>query len=343
MFLVDMASRQSARCGTAHATLLLENAMSDTDRPLRSPFASFLPGKLWPDNMGVHINAHGGGLLFHEGVYYWYGEHKIAGEAGNRAHVGVHVYASTDLYNWRDEGVALAVSDDPESPITKECVLERPKVIHNVRTATFVMWFHLELKGQGYNAALAAVAVSDSPTGPFRFVAAFRPNAGQWPANVPEEMRSVPEPDRVQETSSEAPNPEARQQNILGRDLEGGQMSRDQTLFVDDDGSAYHLTASEENSTLHISRLTDDYLAPSGTTFACSNAVGWKPLLSASVRGRTTLSAAVARAGPQTRRVLPSPTVHSARGRSLRTPASGSILAMAWARKRPSGRKAPTS
>ena len=41
-------------------------------------------------------------------------------------------------------------------------------------------------------------------------------------------------------------------------------MARDMTLFVDDDGSAYHLYASEENSTLHISKLTDDYLSYSG-------------------------------------------------------------------------------
>lgn len=41
-------------------------------------------------------------------------------------------------------------------------------------------------------------------------------------------------------------------------------MARDMTLFVDDDGRAYHVYSSEENSTLHISELTDDYLAHSG-------------------------------------------------------------------------------
>jgi len=41
-------------------------------------------------------------------------------------------------------------------------------------------------------------------------------------------------------------------------------MARDMTLFVDDDKKAYHIYASEENSTLHISQLTDDYLAPAG-------------------------------------------------------------------------------
>ena len=31
--------------------------------------STFRPGELWPDNHGVHINAHGGGILFHEGTY----------------------------------------------------------------------------------------------------------------------------------------------------------------------------------------------------------------------------------------------------------------------------------
>jgi len=97
---------------------------------------TFTSGSLWPDNNGVHVNAHGGGVLYHEGVYYWFGEHKIEGKAGNRAHVGVHVYSSSDLYNWTDQGIALAVSDDPESPITKGCVMERPKVIYCANTGT---------------------------------------------------------------------------------------------------------------------------------------------------------------------------------------------------------------
>ena len=59
-----------------------------------SKLRSFTPGAIWPDNKGVHINAHGGGLLEFDGAYYWYGEHKIEGKAGNRAMVGVHVYSS---------------------------------------------------------------------------------------------------------------------------------------------------------------------------------------------------------------------------------------------------------
>ena len=110
----------------------------------------FKPGEIWPDNNGVHINAHGGGMLQQGDTYYWFGEHKTEGEGGNVAQVGVHCYSSKDLYNWKDEGIALSVSDDESSPIVKGCILERPKVIFNKKTGKYVMWFHLEPKGAGY-------------------------------------------------------------------------------------------------------------------------------------------------------------------------------------------------
>ncbi len=229
---------------------------------------SFLPGQLWPDNNGVHINAHGGGVLFHNGVYYWFGEHKIEGEAGNAAHVGVHVYSSRDLYNWQDEGIALAVSDDSKSPITRGCILERPKVVFNSRTKKFVMWFHLEPKDVGYAGSLSGVAVADNVTGPFQLINAFRPNTGVWPLNVPDADKrelSAAELGGISGMDlNGGPRPWYPKQLLFRRDFAGGQMARDMTLFVDDDGSAYHIYSSEANGTLHISRLSDDYLSPAG-------------------------------------------------------------------------------
>jgi len=133
--------------------------------------AKFVPGELWQDNQGNHINAHGGGIVHHNGTYYWYGEKR-----GGTESQGVNVYSSKDLYNWTFEKLAFSPSDDKESDIAWGCIIERPKVIYNKRTKKFVMWFHLELKGQGYAAARAAVAISDSPTGPFKLVDSFRPN-----------------------------------------------------------------------------------------------------------------------------------------------------------------------
>lgn len=236
--------------------------------PPPSPAPSFLPGSIWPDRAGVHINAHGGGILLHEGRFYWFGEHKIAGTAGNVAMVGVSCYASHNLYDWEDAGIALAVSDDPASDIVRGCILERPKVIFNPRTRQFVMWFHLEPKDQGYGGARVGVAVADLPTGPYRFVQSFRPNAGDWPVNAPEEQkRPLAESEAAALAAlrfSGGPFPQYPITGTFRRDYAGGQMSRDMTLFVDDDGAAYQVRSSEENGTLHIALLSDDFLSTAG-------------------------------------------------------------------------------
>lgn len=228
-------------------------------------YDSFRPGELWLDNNGVHINAHGGGMLYHKGKYYWFGEHKTEGQGGNTANVGVHCYSSRDLYNWTDEGIALAVEPEgSESEIEKGCILERPKVIYNARTKKFVMWFHLEPKGMGYLGARSGVAIADKVTGPYSYLHSVRPNAGHWPSNVQEihKTRPVPPADTKYTGGSLAVHVDSL--NLLGRDFEGGQMARDMTLFVDDDGRAYHIYSSEENSTLHIGLLNDDYTDHSG-------------------------------------------------------------------------------
>ena len=36
----------------------------------------FQPGEVWRDTEGKPIQAHGGGIMYHEGTYYWYGENK---------------------------------------------------------------------------------------------------------------------------------------------------------------------------------------------------------------------------------------------------------------------------
>jgi hypothetical protein len=216
---------------------------------------AFVPGAEWRDTDGKPINAHGGGVLFHEGVYYWYGEFKQGKTylpdcnkswGGTRVDVvGVSCYSSTNLSDWKDEGLVLpAVTDDPQSELHPSKALERPKVIYNKRNKQFVMWMHVD--SASYAAARSGVAVSDKPTGPFKYLGSFRPNAGVWPENAVETDKQ----------------PSAT--NVLARDFAGGQMARDITIFVDDDGKAYQFYSSEENPTMHVSLLTDDYLRPAG-------------------------------------------------------------------------------
>jgi beta-xylosidase len=123
------------------------------------------------------------------------------------------------------------------------------------------MWFHLELKGQGYNAARTGVAISDSPTGPFEYLKSYRPNVGVWPMNFKKEWKKTSEKDTISNKWwTKEWYKSVEEGAFVKRDFEKGQMARDMTIFVDDDGKAYHIHASEENLTLHISELTDDYL-----------------------------------------------------------------------------------
>lgn len=282
--------------------------------------------QFWLDNNRKHINAHGGNIIRYGNKYYWYGENRP--DRGFTTEKGIGVYSSTDLKNWIDEGIALTTSPNPseggehqsgslqkdsnpdgitppsegQGEVQPGCIMERPKVIYNAKTKKFVMLFHLELKGRGYEAARVAFAQSDSPTGPFQYIRSTRINAGIWPFDMSKQQIA-----EAKKTDASAWKdwwtPEWRKETKKGmylwRDMEGGQMSRDMTVFIDDDGKAYHITSSQENLTLLISELTDDYLgytgkytmvAPGGQNEAptilkrdgkywliCSGCTGWDP------------------------------------------------------------------
>jgi lysophospholipase L1-like esterase len=177
------------------------------------------------DTDGQPIDAHGGGVLLHDGVYYLFGEVKkgrtrlVPGQNWEDYRVdagGVSCYFSRDLVHWTYKGIALAPdSTDTASDLHISKVIERPKVIYNEATKQFVMWMHIDKNDYGY--ARAGVAVSDKPQGPYRYLGCVRPN---------------------------------------------GQMCRDMTAFRDDDGRAYLVYASENNNTMQVCLLSKDYLSP---------------------------------------------------------------------------------
>jgi hypothetical protein len=179
----------------------------------RSVFSQpeFRPGETWLDTSNNPIQAHGGGILPLDNTFYWFGEDRTPGGRG-----AVACYSSTNLYDWKREGVALARPADTNSEFARGCIVERPKVLRNPQSGRYMMWFHLELRGRGYAAARAAVAVSDAVTGPYQFLKSFRPN---------------------------------------------GNMSRDMTLYLDEDGQAYQIYSSRDNYDLRICRLSDDFLS----------------------------------------------------------------------------------
>jgi hypothetical protein len=225
------------------------------------------PGETWPDSDGNHINAHGGGILKYKGTWYWFGESRLPRGERDRTMYGVGCYSSRDLAGWKNEGLALRVINDTTSLLQPGCVIERPKVIYNRKTGKFVMWFHHELRGQGYRAALTGVAVSDNISGPYRYIKSLRPNAGIWPVNFTNEQKNYSIRESDLKSWSDEWRKAVKDGLFVRRDFEGGQMARDMTLFVDSDGTAWHVHSSEENMTLHFSELTPDYLDFTGVYY----------------------------------------------------------------------------
>jgi len=151
---------------------MLGHAQISTSSKARN--SSFQPGKVWLDTDGNAISAHGAGLMYHEGIYYWYGETR----ASFHTFPGFSCYSSTDLLNWKNEGYALLpIKDNPAHELYEKNIIERPKVIYNETTQKFVMWMHVE--DSKYQKAHAGVAVSDKATGPFQYIKSMMPNGAE--------------------------------------------------------------------------------------------------------------------------------------------------------------------
>lgn len=185
-------------------------------------------GEKWADTEGRPINAHGAGIMEHNGTYYMFGEIKkgttwlVPGQAWEDYRVpagGIACYSSKDLINWKNEGIALKpITGDSAHDLDTSKVIERPKVVFNKKTKKFVMWMHVDANDYSYSQA--GVAVSDQPEGPYQYLGSVKPN---------------------------------------------GQMARDMTVFKDEDEKAYLIYASELNKTMHVCLLADDYLSPTTT------------------------------------------------------------------------------
>lgn len=233
-----------------------------------------------PDGVVDELHAHGGGMLRVGEWFYWFGEWRGASER-------VAVYRSRDLKNWEYRGIALGTQQIPDELASPN--IERPKVIYNAQTGKYVMWMHLETNNN-YNRAEAAVAVADDVEGPYAWHSNFRPSVSVQGA---------------------APNPQHPGTPHMSRDI---------TAFVDDDGTAYMISAADDNRDLHVYKLNEDYTgfaasghylvwndqwreAPivfkrNGTYFMLiSGATGWAP-------NQQTYATATSMAGPWTQ---PSP------------------------------------
>lgn len=132
-------------------------------------YDSIRPGKIWLDTEGKRIQAHGGGLIYADDKFYWYGENKEkTTSAYGIWHWGVRLYSSIDLYNWADEGIICPPEpEDKESPLYPESNMDRPHILYNEKTRKYVMW--LKIMGP-CDIQYMVVAQSDNIKGPFRII-----------------------------------------------------------------------------------------------------------------------------------------------------------------------------
>ena len=204
------------------------------------------------------------------------------------------VYSTDDMVNWVDHGSPLALESFSWAD-------DRAWASQTIERNGKFYWYICAHSRISKGMAIG-VAVSDSPTGPFQFLRSQRIHANQWPFDMDEKaIKAAQQTDASQwkEWWNDAWRREVNKGMYLWRDMKGGQMSRDMTVYVDDDGKAYHITSSQENLTLLVSELTDDYLnftgkynmvAPGGQNEApcifkhngtywliCSGCTGWSP------------------------------------------------------------------
>lgn len=144
-------------------------------------YNSIRPGQAILDKDSKRIQAHGAGMLYEDGTYYWYGENKEFSTGTKRVWTwGIRCYSSKDLYNWKDEGLIIPPNtEDKTSSLHPSKPVDRPHILKNKKTGKYVCW--LKLSGRdGY----FTVLVSESILGPYTIVRdrirPFQKNAGDF-------------------------------------------------------------------------------------------------------------------------------------------------------------------
>ena len=120
----------------------------------------------WLDTDGNIINASDGGIIFADGKYHWYGQAlrplPMSGGpyGGQMTDVGVVMYESSDLLNWKYEGVILEVSSDPASELYAPMRFE-PSDMDRIRVVGLVTQVTKGINGRKANSVRAEQNASE--------------------------------------------------------------------------------------------------------------------------------------------------------------------------------------
>eukprot|EP00249_Psilotum_nudum_P018909 c27015_g1_i2 orf=193-1605(-) len=183
----------------------------------------FYPGRVWHDTEASPIQAHGGAVLYipQTRTYYWYGENKD----GRTFQAYKRATARVDVI-----GVSCYSSKDLLSWKNEGIVLaaEKNNKTHDLYTGNVLERPKVIYNDRTQQFVMWMHIDDANYTKAFVGVAASSSPIGPF--------------------------------HYITGGRPHGFDSRDMTLFKDDDGQAYLVYSSEENSVLHIGVLTDDYL-----------------------------------------------------------------------------------
>ena len=185
-------------------------------------------GEVWQDMKGNPINAHGGGIMLYKGIYYWFGEIK-------KGKTWLVPDQQWEDYRVPAGGVGCYSSKDlihwKYQGVALKAVIGNPS--HDLDTSKVI-----ERPKVIYNKRTK------------KFVMWMHVDSNNY--NYSQAGVAV----------SDKP---AGPFKYLGSIKPNGQMSRDMTLYKDDDERAYLIYSSEFNKTMHVCLLKDDYLSPTAT------------------------------------------------------------------------------
>lgn len=133
---------------------------------------AIVPAGNWMDTNGKSIQAHGAGIVRVGRTYYWFGENRAQ---DNSSFVAVSCYSSTDLVHWRFRRNVLTLQSSGD--LGPNRVVERPKVVYNAPTHTYVMYLHID--SSNYGEAKVGVATSKTVDGNYSYVGSYNPRGNQ--------------------------------------------------------------------------------------------------------------------------------------------------------------------
>ncbi|MFC8453442.1 RICIN domain-containing protein [Kitasatospora sp. NPDC057223] len=133
--------------------------------------STFTPGAAWKDQNGNRLQLHGLGIVKSGSTWYGFGEDKTGENSSDTSFRSIPCYSSADLQTWTYRSSALPRQSSGD--LGPGRIVERPKVIYNASTRTYVMYLHID--SPSYSEAKVGVATSSTPCGPYTYRGSSRP------------------------------------------------------------------------------------------------------------------------------------------------------------------------